>query len=96
MSIVPVIKAPLPIQVYRVLFAGCAIFVGSFVWQERRIGSFAGLMELDGFAFFSLLGFVYTCVRTRRARWILALLGILIPAVLLACLISFVLRWPTW
>ena len=59
MSILPVIKAPLAVQLYRVAFAACVIYFGSFVWQERRIGSFVGLLELQAFTFCSLLGLIY-------------------------------------
>ena len=69
MSILPVIKAPLAVQLYRVAFAACAYYFGSFVWQERRVGSLVGLLELQAFTFFSLLGLIYTCVRARRSRW---------------------------
>ena len=96
MSIFPVIKAPLAVQLYRSAFAACAIYFGVFVWQERRIGSFAGLLELQAFTFFSLLGLVYTCVRARHSRWILATLGILIPAVILAGLLWLVFSRPAW
>jgi hypothetical protein len=87
----PVIKAPFVVQSYRVFFVACAFYFGSFVWRERHIGSFAGLLELQGFTFFSLLGFVYTRVRARRSRWIVAILGILIPAVVYIgmCLMIF-------
>jgi len=94
MSILPIIKAPLAVQFYRVAFAVCAIYFGSFVWQERRIGSFVGLLELQAFTFFSLLGLVYTCVRARRSRWILASLGILIPAVVLIGMSFMILSRP--
>jgi hypothetical protein len=80
MSILPVIKAPFAVQLYRVAFGACAIYFGSFVWHGWRIGSFTGLLELQGFTFFSLLGLIFTCVRSRHSRWILGSLGILIPA----------------
>jgi hypothetical protein len=96
MSILPIIKAPLAVQVYRVAFAACAAYFGSFVWQERRIGSFVGLLELQSFTFFSLLGLIYTCIRARRSRWILAILGILIPAVILSVMLWLVFSRPAW
>ena len=96
MSILPVIKAPLAVQLYRVAFAACAYYFGSFVWQERRVGSLVGLLELQAFTFFSLLGLIYTCVRARRSRWVLAILGILIPAVILAGMLWLVFSRPAW
>jgi hypothetical protein len=96
MSILPVIKAPLAVQLYRVAFAAFAVYVGSFVWQFRRIGSVEGLLELEGLLFFGLLGFVYTFVRARRSQWVLALLGILIPAVTFAMMQWLVFSWPAW
>jgi peptidoglycan/LPS O-acetylase OafA/YrhL len=96
MSILPVIKAPLAVQLYRIAFAVCVIYFGSLVWRERRIGSFVGLLELQTFTFFSLLGLIYTCIRARRSRWILAVLGILIPAVILAAMLWVVFSHPAW
>ena len=96
MSILPVIKAPLAVQLYRVAFAAFAVYVGSFVWHFRRSGSVEGLLELEGFIFFNLLGFVYTFVRARRSQWVLAILGILIPAVFLAVMFWLEFSWPAW
>ncbi len=44
-----------------------------------------------GMVFLGLLGLVYSCVRARRARWILATLNILIPGIVWAgmCLFEF-------
>ena len=82
MSILPIIKAPFAVQLYRVAFATCAFYFGSFVWQERRIGSVVGLVELQTLTFLSLLG--------------LAILGILIPAAILTAMLWLVFSRPAW
>jgi hypothetical protein len=96
MNILPVIRAPWVIQLYRVAFATCAVYSGSSVWQWRRIGSLDGLLVLLAFTFFSLIGLIYTCVRARRSRWFLAILGILIPGALLIGMVWLVLSRPAW
>jgi len=96
MSILPVIKAPLAVQLYRFGFAACTYYVGSYVWRFHRTGSFDGLLEMQGYTFLNLLGFIYTFVRARRSQWVLAILGILIPAVALAVMLWLVFSWPAW
>lgn len=96
MSIYPVIKAPFVVQLYRVAFVACAFYVGSFVWRFHVTGAILGLTEMQGFVFLNLLGFFYTFVRARRSRWVLAILGILIPSVALGVMLRFVFTWPEW
>lgn len=94
MNISPVIKAPFAVQSYRVLFVACAFYFSSFVWRERHVGSLEGLFILGGFVFCSLLGVFYTCIRAPRSRWVLALLGILIPAVVLVGMCRMIFSRP--
>jgi uncharacterized membrane protein YedE/YeeE len=53
-------------------------------------------VELQTLTFLSLLGLIYTCVRARRSRWILAILGILIPAAILTAMLWLVFSRPAW
>jgi hypothetical protein len=73
-------KAPLSVQLNRVVFAVYAMYFSSFLWNNGHGSSFEGWLVLGGLTFFSLLGFIYTCVRAPHSRWILAVLDTLIPA----------------
>ena len=80
MSILSVIRAPLLVQFNRVAFLA---YAGLFGWALCRFGTFnspKGLLVLTSYEFSSLLGLGYCFIRIRRARWILAVLGLVIPA----------------
>jgi hypothetical protein len=79
MSIWPVIKAPIAVQLNRIAFATYAGFFGYGLWRFRHTASVMGTATFLGMFFLSLFGLFYSCVRARRARWIMAVLGLLIP-----------------
>jgi biotin transporter BioY len=83
MKIWRIIKAPIAVQFNRIVFALYAVFFICPMWEYRRICSPKGWIIFSVFLFFSLLGFFYSCVRTRRSRWIMSAIIILIPAVFL-------------
>jgi len=95
MSILPIIKAPLGVQLNRLAFAIYAVFFGWPMWSFRHKMVLSGWVIFSSFVFCSLLGFAYTFIRFRRARWILAVLGLLIPAVFWASMCSMFSR-PAW
>ena len=96
MSILPVIKAPLGVQLNRVAFTIYTVFFGWPMWSFRHIMVQSGWVIFSGLVFCSLLGFAYTFIRIRRSRWILAVLGLLIPAAFWTsmCLMEF--SRPAW
>jgi len=96
MSILPLIKAPLGVQLNRLAFTIYAAFFAWPLWSFRHTISVSGLVVFTSFVFCSLLGFGYTFVRLRRSRWILAAFGLLIPAVFWTsmCLMEF--SRPAW
>lgn len=75
------IKAPWAVQLYRCLFIATIVYFGSFLWKFRHGTYIPGLLIIGSFPFCGLLGFVFTCVRVSLSRWILAVIGILIPGV---------------
>jgi multisubunit Na+/H+ antiporter MnhB subunit len=81
MSISSVIKAPLGVQLNRIAFALYAALFLWPLWQDHHTISPVGLMSFVSLLFVSLLGLFFSCVRAPHSRWILALLGILIPAI---------------
>jgi hypothetical protein len=97
MSVLPIIKAPLGVQLNRVAFAIYAVFFGWPMWNLRHAMVPSGWVIFSSFVFCSLLGFAYTFIRVRWSRWILAVLGLLIPAVFWAgiCLMGIFSR-PAW
>jgi len=96
MSILPLIKAPVGVQLNRVAFTVYAAFFAWPLWSLRHAISGSGLVIFASFVFCSLLGLGYTFVRLRRTRWILAVLGLVIPAVFWTgmCLMEF--SRPAW
>jgi hypothetical protein len=66
------------------------------LWSFRHSISISGLVIFTSFVFCSLLGLGYTFIRVRRSRWILSVLGLVIPAVFWAsmCLMEF--SRPAW
>ena len=91
MSILPPIKAPLVVQLNRVAFTIYAVLFGWPMWGLRHVMVLSGWIIFSSFVFCSLLGFAYTFIRIRRSRWILAVLGLLIPAAFWTamCLMEF-------
>jgi hypothetical protein len=91
MSILPPIKAPLGVQLNRVAFTIYAVLFGWPMWGFRHVMVLSGWIIFSSFVFCSLLGFAYTFIRIRRSRWILAVLGLLIPAAFWTgmCLMEF-------
>jgi|GEM_PF-3674706 hypothetical protein len=84
-------KAPLGVQLNRLAFILYALFFFWPVWKSRHTASVSGTVLLLIMVFFSLLGLFYTSVRALHSKWILAILGILIPAVFWSsmCLLEF-------
>jgi hypothetical protein len=97
MSILSVIKAPLGVQLNRVAFLLYSIL---FTWPVWSFGLqnivMSGMLLFEGFIFCSVLGLFYTFVRARRARWVLAVLGILIPAVFWSLMSFDGSTWGEW
>lgn len=96
MNIVRIIKAPLGVQLNRLAFGIYAAFFGWPMWTSRHFMVFSGWVIFGSFVFCSLLGFAYTFIPVRRSRWILAVLGLVIPAAFWAgmCLLEF--SRPEW
>ena len=86
-----IIKAPVAVQLYRLLFATCFAGFSSYLWTYRFACSVQGWLAIGGIIFPSLLGFIFTCIRAPHSRWILAGLGILIPISLFTgtCFLEF-------
>lgn len=80
MSISPLIKAPLGVQLNRIAFGIYATFFGWPMWLTRHFMILSGFVIFGSFVFCSLLGFAYTFIRLPRSRWVLAILGLAIPA----------------
>jgi phosphate/sulfate permease len=95
MSISPIIKAPLVVQLYRCFFTACIIYFGSFLWRFRHGGSLVGLLFIASFPFCGLLGLIATCIRVPSSRWVLSVVGILIPGVVSLGLF-FILHHDEW
>jgi len=91
MSIRPVIKAPIAVQLNRIAFALYAGFFGSFLWRVHKNASVEGTAIFLGMIFFCVLGLFYSFIRARRSRWIMAVLGLLIPGLVFAslCFLEF-------
>jgi hypothetical protein len=91
MNIGPVIKAPIAVQLNRIAFAIYAGFFASPLWRYRHVASGEGAAILLGMVFLSVLGHFYSCIRARRSRWIMAVLGLLIPGIFWTgmCLMEF-------
>ncbi len=96
MSIVPLIKAPVGVQLNRVAFAIYAFFFSWPMWSLRDVMVLSGWAILGSFVFCALLGFACTFIRLRRSRWILAVLGLAIPAAFWTgmCILEF--SRPEW
>ena len=82
-AVLPIIKAPLAIQLFRCLFIVCLIYFGSLFWEYRHGNSLVGKLIIGSFPSCGLLGLIFSCVRLPWSRWVLALLGILIPGITL-------------
>jgi peptidoglycan/LPS O-acetylase OafA/YrhL len=91
MNIWPVIKAPIAVQLNRIAFAIYTIFFGSYLWRVHRFASVEGTAIFLGMIFLSVLGLFYSCIRARRARWVMAVLVVLIPGLVITamCLMEF-------
>ena len=98
MRISQIIKAPLAVQIYRCFFTACLVYFGSFLRLLHHGSPLSGVLVLAGFPFCSLVGLVATCIRVSWSRWILAALGILIPAVVFGALmfLSYHAGWWDW
>jgi len=96
MSLLSVIRAPLGVQLNRAAFTIYAFFFAWPLWSFRHTISLSGLIIFTSFVFCSLLGLGYSFIRIRRSRWILAVLGLVIPAVFWTsmCLMEF--SRPAW
>jgi hypothetical protein len=79
MIISPVMKAPWVIQVYRCFFLVCVIYFGSYLQLLHHGSPVSGILVLGGLPLCSLLGFLATCIRVPASRWVLSIVGILIP-----------------
>ena len=96
MKVLPLINAPLAVQLNRVAFAIYAILFAWPLCMFRHSISAPGSAIFSGFVFCSLLGLGYTFVRVRRSRWILAVLGLVIPGVLWTSMYLMEFSRPAW
>lgn len=96
MGILLFTKAPLAVQLNRVVFSIYAVLFGWPIWCFRHTIVLSGWAIFSSFVFCSLLGLGYTFIRLRRSRWILAFLGLIIPAAFWTsmCLMEF--SRPVW
>jgi hypothetical protein len=77
MQVLPIIKAPLVVQLNRAAFVFYFAVWGWFLWRFHLAiwnGGIENSVFLFGTALCSLLGFFYSFIRARRSRWILAIL----------------------
>jgi hypothetical protein len=95
MSILPVINAPLGVQLNRVAFLIYSLVFAWPIWRWGHAIAVSGHLIFDGFIFCSLLGLFYSFIRARRSRWFLAVLGILIPAAFWSLMLPQFSR-PAW
>jgi len=95
MNILRVIKAPLGVQLNRTAFLIYGLVFSWPIWRWGHTIAVSGHLIFEGFIFCSLLGLFYSCICARRSRWILAVLGILIPAVFW-CLMLPEFSRPAW
>ena len=99
MRFLQVLNAPASVQFNRSAFLVYAAFFVWLYWPLRKTASPEGVLIIGGFVVCSLLGFGYSFVRARRSRWILATLGLAIPATFwgLMCLLVFSrAAWWEW
>jgi hypothetical protein len=75
----PGIKAPWPIQAYRCFFTACLVYFGSYLRLLHHDSPLSGILVLGSFPLGSLLGLLATCIRVPASRWVLSVVGILIP-----------------
>jgi hypothetical protein len=95
MNISPVIKAPWAIQVYRCFFVVCFIYFSPYLRLIHHDSPVSRILFLIGIPLCSLLGFLATCIRVPASRWVLSILGILIPG-FLSVVIFTVTRHDDW
>ena len=96
MSVLPAIKAPLGVQLNRVAFLVYAIFFAWPLWHFRHTVAVSGLVIFGSFVFCSLLGLGYSFVRVSRSRWILAVLGLVIPGAFWTTMSLMFFSRPAW
>src|SRR6266516_8016613 len=89
-------RAPLGVQLNRAAFLLYAVLFTWPLWVFRHIISAQGLLILGSFVLCSWLGFGYSFVRNRRSRWVLATLGLLIPAGFWASMCLLIFSRPAW
>jgi uncharacterized integral membrane protein len=95
MSVLRVIKAPLGVQLNRAAFLIYAVFFSWPWWHFRHTIVASGLVIFGSFIFCSLFGLSYSFIRIRRSRWIMAVLGLAIPAAFWTLMLSEFSR-PAW
>lgn len=96
MSVLRAIKTPLGVQLNRAAFLVYAIFFAWPLWHFRHTVALSGLVILGSFVFCSLLGLGCSFIRFSRSRWILAVLGLLIPAAFWASMSLMEFSRPAW
>jgi hypothetical protein len=91
MNIWPVIRAPIVVQLNRIAFAFYAAVFGSVLWRYRHTACLEGTEIFLCMFFSSVLAITSSCIRARRSRWIMAVLGLLIPGLVFAsmCFLEF-------
>ena len=84
-------RAPIAVQLNRIAFALYAGIFGSYLWRVHNIASVEGTAIFLAMMFFCVLGLFYSFIRARRSRWIMAVLGLLIPGLVFAsmCFLEF-------
>jgi hypothetical protein len=95
MRVLRVIKAPLGVQLNRAAFLIYTAFFSWPCWHWRQKIVVSGIVIFGSFIFCSLLGLGYSFIRIRRSRWIMAVLGLAIPAAFWTLMLPMFSR-PAW
>ena len=96
MIISRIMRAPLGVQINRAAFLLYAVLFAFPLWRFRHTTPTQGILIFGCFVFCSLLGLGYSFVRIPRARWVLAALDLVIPAVFWASMCLLVFSRPVW
>lgn len=96
MSILSVIKAPWPVQLYRCLFTVSLVYFCSFLRLLHDGSPLSVILVIAGFPMCSLVGLAAACTPIRFSRWIMAIFGILIPGIAFGGLFFFALPDQGW
>jgi hypothetical protein len=84
--LLPIVQAPWVIQLYRCLFVAIILYFDSYLRNFPYGGWLSGLLIFETFTVCGIAGLILTFVRVSWSRWVIASLGILIPATILGAL----------